>query len=964
MSTSKHSAPVKPVGERAASLLRWSGLAILVVIMFAVFSPSASAQTGSSAASASRATFSTAAPSTETTSSGGGNVTGTCSGGQTNSDNFRALDRWGDGTTTLHVRLKNLFDASLFNGISINDPVAHITNGMLDGIFLNGGNFAWQTTESVTTQAEQFCLLYRVGVSVDAAAKTLGTALFNPSGSGATIAVVILAIGLVTAFYRAMRSAQNPTRYLVKAGAILGLTAVLISGAASTAALNQKAANGSSGQTSTTVFGAGSPGWFAAITNRTVHSVTNLALAPLASGLITSPMSKSTPQNSGAGSCKVFLDNLHKAYLHEVTTGTASSTAGILSNMWEGSGMLLWTRAQFGSKLGSEYGNRSACLVLDAMTKQEKTSTATLSGLDQKAMKVDPEVFDVVSGQLGAAEVFAIVKKNGGSLDSLLHTLASISSALDIGGIAYAACHWDGSSWRSYPVWHTDFTPAGKDDSPTKHVTDENCAKFFSTPAYGDGTALQVTEKNETNGGNSTESDYLGSWHGKSNNGATLIGSIAYLISSFLVLLVFGGIALGVIIAKVVSVVAIIFVFFVLLMELLPGKSDESRLIKFVKFFISMSLVSFALGLLLSVISVVTGFLVQVGTQTAPPGSVGAMLWYGFSPIAACLLVHLIFKHVLNMPSPLKPGAAMTYASMASGVGDSMAGGFEGLTSRARNKMRSYGRRGYGSGRSRLGSVLGGAAGGIAASEIAHHHGGGDNGDQGSRRGSDTADYGARDIGAREKALRRGSNEDEQAQINQAKASFLDGADGRQALRDERRGQRRERQAAALRSFAQNPIRGTVRAAAQTAKTGLKVGAAAALVVSTGGLGAGVVGAVLARNVGLNIARRRRAEQQIGSDVFARSAGARQLRADQNETRRAKAEQAAEEAKKAAEKDEADRSPNEPSDTGNSDPNPPNSPTPPDTSGRGPASQGGRSPAATGGRGPASQGTGAPHGPH
>ena len=64
-------------------------------------------------------------------------------------------------------------------------------------------------------------------------------------------------------------------------------------------------------------------------------------------------------------------------------------------------------------------------------------------------------------------------------------------------------------------------------------------------------------------------------------------------------------------------------------------------------------------------------------------------LWTGFSPVAAVVVLNMIFKHGLKMPSPLKPGAALAYGAAIGGIGMAAGAGVESLFNRAKNKGRN-----------------------------------------------------------------------------------------------------------------------------------------------------------------------------------------------------------------------------------------------------------------------------------
>ena len=64
------------------------------------------------------------------------------------------------------------------------------------------------------------------------------------------------------------------------------------------------------------------------------------------------------------------------------------------------------------------------------------------------------------------------------------------------------------------------------------------------------------------------------------------------------------------------------------------------------------------------------------------------MLWSGFAPVTAVVVLHLLFKHVLRVPSPFKPSGALAYAGAIGGIGAAAGAGFDRLLARARYQRR------------------------------------------------------------------------------------------------------------------------------------------------------------------------------------------------------------------------------------------------------------------------------------
>ena len=62
--------------------------------------------------------------------------------------------------------------------------------------------------------------------------------------------------------------------------------------------------------------------------------------------------------------------------------------------------------------------------------------------------------------------------------------------------------------------------------------------------------------------------------------------------------------------------------------------------------------------MLFNLINLVTLFLASVGAGIFGQGSFMAIVWAGLSPIIAVIVLHMLFKHLLRVPSPFKPSGA------------------------------------------------------------------------------------------------------------------------------------------------------------------------------------------------------------------------------------------------------------------------------------------------------------------
>jgi hypothetical protein len=787
---------------------------------------------------------------------------------------YLALDRWSSGTSGLHVRLKSLVNFSLFDGFSINNPIAYLTNGALDDWFLTAGDFAWATNEGLAKTAEQYCVIGKFGGAVDQTAGSLGKMLFDPSGGTGTIALVLVAGGIILLAARAMRGLGTGTevaRYLLKAGAILGLAFFMLAGAAQTT--NQSASGNS------TTFGRGSPGWFMNVINNTVTTVGSGL-----GGSINPPSATwYTPAGgadggTGPGTCDYFMNQMHADYSH-VKNG--SPTANAISQMWESSGLLLWTRAQMGTGAATPATDRSFCFVLDMMsgiqgsprgttapsadtsyaaggskTFDPDATTYVMGGWSRYPAK--EQVFDIFNNTASAQEI----KSSGISTDQSDANIANwFTHRIDITGAGYVLCEPSGRSWVVDPAMDANYMTGGQ-------LQPGDCRNDFTGNLHStDSSHLNIKEgtENQISPVPAGLLDFIGSWHGVNNNGVSLMASLAYMIASLVMLVVFGAISLGVIVAKTLLIVSAMFLFFLLLLELAPG--GESRLPKFVRFTAACALSTVALSLLLEIIGKITWFVSDVAGGIAGPGSVFSMIAYAFAPVVAVSIVHFGFTHLLRLPSPVKLSSAMKYASAgAGGYGTSAAGGLETFGRYVKNRA-EYGiaRRGLRSGRRGLRSMFSDGAGAGPVPGAAPGPGrqpGYAPAGAGGESGIGSFDPAAKRSGAVEAALRRTAKETGDPdltpeKIDEAREKFFANPENQEKIREklgeqrqeERRARREQRREALVQGMMNAPLRTTTRGAKKAARTGLKAGLATGLVAFGGPAGAGIVAASVGRRL-------------------------------------------------------------------------------------------------------------------
>lgn len=554
---------------------------------------------------------------------------------------YLAVNRWGSVASDFHDQLDAKFYQDLF---------PKLQRRGLFSTFMSGGNAMWQMTTNLVSTASRFCVIDSLGHDADALTASLGKAIAN---SGIMAAILIM--GLIAIMWRKMRNAGTWKSALqpLLVAAIIG---IMIAGA--------------SASTQTTP-GAGSPWWLAARVNSVVS---NVAAAPAAA--LTSKVSNVddiADGNADLTSCAVYQDKLMAMYQSQ--TGNMDRMAAVLpavmSRMWETTGLAAWTKAQFGA--ANDYGDKVACYVLESRINESRYAAALITGAK-------------VNGTGG-----------WGSADARPFNWNADDHLEDAAVIGLAACTFNGSKWGVSAGWSTFQADGGAHGNS---ITADDCKWLWTDTSdvtnrdeyrdhnmfYKDDPGYIANEASRSN--QPAVGNFLLNWHGN-DNGAAFVLVASYLVSALIALLVFGVMSIGIIIGKLMLVVMLAFIIFAALMSLWPS-ANGSRLAKYARSYLGITLAVFSVSALFGVMSIVTDYLTKAGANLFGSGSILAMLWTGFAPITAIITISMLFKHVLKAPSPFKPSGMMAWGSAVGGggLGSAAGGGLDRMWNRTGRRMR------------------------------------------------------------------------------------------------------------------------------------------------------------------------------------------------------------------------------------------------------------------------------------
>lgn len=553
-------------------------------------------------------------------------------------DAYLPLNRWGDGATgDLHSRLGGKFT----------DDTDQKIMRSFQGMMLGFGDSMWRVTGGLTEFATTFEILDQVGCTADRAAAGVGDAMLTG------IAPLVVVAGIAVLLWRSAKGQEAPGKKVATMVLTLGAFAAMLAGAHATA---------SSGTIS-----APSPAYLATTFNDTLTRVATAPTTALTSPNVEVYGKSGTVTDANTLHCRNYVAALRERYIE--TNGDGSSVPIAVSAMWEQSGLPAYVAVQYGSK--NAYGQRMYCHILDR-------NAGVTSG---KQFAIVKEANSLAAPSLnlpGSDEVDG----DGGPVSELFS--GGNNKTEDQAAIFWAACRWTGSEWAVYEGWGDD----GVSDEG-RQITPEKCSDVWSGwDAEGAGldwtdSPSQIHDKTSASDSGAAVADYLLVWHGDAYAGSFATAAV-YVVASFVVMCVFGMIALGVIVSKILGIVMIVMIFLMMTLALFPSQGDNNKLAKFIKFWLGMTVFSTTLALILSLVALITGFVNAAGLEAFGQGSFLSILWLGFAPVTAVVLLHMVAKHAIGMPSPFKPSGALAWGAAAGATGAGLGVGLDRMARRGR----------------------------------------------------------------------------------------------------------------------------------------------------------------------------------------------------------------------------------------------------------------------------------------
>lgn len=639
----------------------------------------------------------------------------TSTGGAT-TEAYLPVQRWSDHTS-FHSR-----EGWGISGV-LNGPMETIVS-----IGIGWGNLAWSFTTSFVEFAYEFCPINSVGGVMDAAFHDITRAVID---SYLLVALVVVAV-IAWAMKVGKAEGGQVTKGLMQKVAVVGLMVIMMTGAANSTGggidgtdQNRRAGvqmtpDEVNAAAATEAFqpGFGSPGWFITTIDSVTADVSQalvqaISATPTVEGTSTAATLTPTYNPKSPYSCEKYVRQLEKQYGVLVNrSGTANaSVAMALNTFWKQSGLEAWKRVQFGTN--SNYGNIVWCRMLEENRRTPSIRSTNVGPNEQLAQSqgMAPAMKDStrqIQQGYQAKNVRSVAK-------STMWYTGGSDPVVSMKMVAWAACANDGKAGQgkrsSKLGWYLprDRQVLFRDDpdgnrvlgaleNVAEDITGESenmgsiedgkdsCTTLFSKSQHkellrwdwGNGES-NLNNIDTSVDGAAEAKQFLRHLHG-SKGFDGFITSVAYAISSTVLAVVFVAFGASIMFAKLLGILMIIGVLGALIWSLLPN-SDMSKIFGWFKQYVGVSFYAFAAGLLLSLVTLITGVLISFGNAALPGGAGGVMslMWTGLAPALAFLTLNWMFKR-MSIPSPMSFKAAGAWGQAAAGgnLGSAVMGGVAG----------------------------------------------------------------------------------------------------------------------------------------------------------------------------------------------------------------------------------------------------------------------------------------------
>lgn len=652
-------------------------------MVLALFSAMAAGAAPAQAATVAPAAMAVSVPMTggmcaEDTTAGGANF-------------FLAVDRWSSATGNIHTHVDNAFFGE-------QDKIAS-REALTAGLF-SSANSMWSVTSGLTDFSIRYCAFDAVSQQIDEFVASIGRAL---GGSG--LLTILVVFTLISAAWKWRKGDGSGWKQIISKVGIAALMVAMVVGASvgpTTVEKEIKIFNWTIGTTTEEVYVPGflSPGWIITTAN---SSLTSLASAPAAALIaISDPDRPSSATNKL--SCANYLDEMDASYKRALGDGANQISASVplsISRLWEGTVLRSWQGVQYGTAAipvseGAQartYSDNVYCHHLEwksvapLTTREDNWNSKSTTGILARVLGSDGASTsgsqDFMRKALGVGDDNAI---NAGSVAPSKALQPVDNENTDRSIMAWAQCQIGGdlSAFTINPYFSGIYEG--------KTATPEDCMAWWTTNKKVsdnfdyDQNPGKVVEKSKTD----TFANFVNTTHGYEVFGGLALGLILN-FSSLAMMVVFGLLALSVLIAKTLLALVGLGLFFSLVAALLPGKGFD-QILKMINFMFGIILLVIFTQFFYSVIVSLTGILVNGSSAFIETSSTAGIIWSGFAPLVVVAGLGMIFKK-FNVPNPLSLKSGMAWGKKIANGGGSAAAGSSGMGRMARNAQRRAMRR-------------------------------------------------------------------------------------------------------------------------------------------------------------------------------------------------------------------------------------------------------------------------------
>lgn len=552
------------------------------------------------------------------------------------------LNRWRDAT----ANFQNKYDMW-----AIGDLMNAASRTMIQGNIMAVGNGLWTVSQWVADLAINLEPINILGYQMDKVGATLGQAMLNPTSGVALIPLILVVVTLLWMFGSWRKAGPGGSSVLFKrmAGlvATISVFTVMVVGA-------QASTTDAQGNYKP---GVGSPGWVVTVANDALSTAASVPAGAVLSvvrsetqGTLDNSITTSTSNANLCGETVKYIDGRYLTSIGDTALQTPQiALVQTMDSMWRTTGLQTWKSAQLGT---SSYADASYCHLLEYWTQ-----TPASAALMFKNATGIPASSNKDSGQL------VWTAQGGEQVQRMM--------------VGWAACEpadRASGTWKLRAGWDKLSGIAADECSKwwNKKPSDKEFEGGFSV-GYGMSDIDTKTENVTTNKDGVV--DYLASLNG-ANAAGQVFPLIMYALSALIMMIVFFGMAIAVVIAKLFVVLGTITILPILILSLFRANGFEQLGAATKQFIGSMMFAALAL-VLLSVVVLTTYIMVQFGNNAFGAGSVMALGWAGAAPVLSIIALNMVFKKVLKMPSPMSMKGAMAYG-LASGAAGGAVGGFVG----------------------------------------------------------------------------------------------------------------------------------------------------------------------------------------------------------------------------------------------------------------------------------------------